>query len=67
MADATCYVNGKAVTERTAIRTGSRVILGNSHVFRFNNPSHVREIVEKKTPNTETPGTLLRLKPNGKS
>ena len=58
MEEAICYVNGKPVTEKTAIRTGSRVILGKSHVFRFNDPGQVREIVEKKTPSAETPGNL---------
>lgn len=36
--DALCYVNGKKVTEETVLKTGSRVIIGKNHVFRFNNP-----------------------------
>lgn len=36
--DALCYVNGKKVTEETILKTGSRVIIGKNHVFRFNNP-----------------------------
>jgi kinesin family protein 1 len=59
MDDALCYMNGKAVTEKTQLRTGNRIILGRSYVFRFNNPQQAREIAEKKTPNAEsaeTPG-----------
>ena len=48
--DALCYVNGKQVRERERLRTGSRVILGKSHVFRFNNPQQAREIAERKAP-----------------
>ena len=32
------YVNGRAVTEPMLLKTGSRVILGKNHVFRFNHP-----------------------------
>ena len=33
------YINGKAISARTEIRTGSRVILGRNYVFRFNHPA----------------------------
>ena len=36
--DALCYVNGRQVTDPVVMRTGSRVILGKHHVFRFNHP-----------------------------
>ncbi|XP_076451746.1 kinesin-like protein unc-104 isoform X1 [Babylonia areolata] len=39
---AMCYVNGRQVTEATIIKTGSRVILGKHHVFRFNHPQQAR-------------------------
>lgn len=32
------YVNGREVTEPIVLKTGSRVILGRNHVFRFNHP-----------------------------
>lgn len=32
------YVNGREVTEPLTLTTGSRVILGKNHVFRFNHP-----------------------------
>ena len=35
---ALCYINGKMIVEETVIQTGSRVIFGKSHVFRFTNP-----------------------------
>ncbi|KAL9988201.1 hypothetical protein ACROYT_G002617, partial [Oculina patagonica] len=37
------FVNGKLVTESTVLRSGARIILGNNHVFRFNNPEQARE------------------------
>ncbi|XP_025081034.1 kinesin-like protein unc-104 isoform X4 [Pomacea canaliculata] len=40
---AMCYVNGRQVTEPTALKTGSRVILGKHHVFRFNHPQQARQ------------------------
>ena len=35
---ALCYVNGKMISEATTLKTGSRVIFGKSHVFRFTDP-----------------------------
>jgi len=35
---ALCYVNGQLVATETILKTGSRVIFGKSHVFRFNHP-----------------------------
>ncbi|XP_046143911.1 kinesin-like protein unc-104 isoform X4 [Osmia bicornis bicornis] len=49
------YVNGREVTEPVVLKTGSRVILGKNHVFRFNHPDQVRERREKGSP-AETPG-----------
>ncbi|XP_043529670.1 kinesin-like protein unc-104 isoform X8 [Frieseomelitta varia] len=49
------YVNGREVTEPIVLKTGSRVILGRNHVFRFNHPDQVRERREKGSP-AETPG-----------
>lgn len=36
--DALCYVNGRELSEPIVLKTGSRVILGKNHVFRFNHP-----------------------------
>ncbi|KAK0393224.1 hypothetical protein QR680_000105 [Steinernema hermaphroditum] len=41
--DAQCYVNGKPVSEATILHTGSRVILGRYHVFRYNDPQEARQ------------------------
>ncbi|KAL6447859.1 hypothetical protein ACFW04_000152 [Cataglyphis niger] len=49
------YVNGREVTEPLVLTTGSRVILGKSHVFRFNHPDQVRERIANGSP-AETPG-----------
>ncbi|XP_039618407.1 kinesin-like protein KIF1A isoform X15 [Polypterus senegalus] len=48
------YVNGKTVTEPTILRSGNRIILGKSHVFRFNHPEQARQERER-TPCAETP------------
>uniref|UniRef100_A0A8C4S677 plus-end-directed kinesin ATPase n=1 Tax=Erpetoichthys calabaricus TaxID=27687 RepID=A0A8C4S677_ERPCA len=48
------YVNGKTVTESTILRSGNRIILGKSHVFRFNHPEQARQERER-TPCAETP------------
>ncbi|XP_053610320.1 kinesin-like protein unc-104 isoform X3 [Plodia interpunctella] len=37
------YVNGREVTEPIILKTGSRVILGKNHVFRFTHPGQRRE------------------------
>ncbi|XP_036376867.1 kinesin-like protein KIF1A isoform X6 [Megalops cyprinoides] len=48
------YVNGKRVTEPTVLRSGNRIIMGKSHVFRFNHPEQARQERER-TPCAETP------------
>ncbi|XP_050723714.1 kinesin-like protein unc-104 isoform X9 [Eriocheir sinensis] len=50
------YVNGREVVEPTVLKTGSRVILGKNHVFRFNHPEQARERRETKSP-ADTPGS----------
>jgi kinesin family protein 1 len=35
---ALCFVNGRELNEPIILKTGSRVILGKNHVFRFNHP-----------------------------
>ncbi|XP_026202155.1 kinesin-like protein KIF1A isoform X9 [Anabas testudineus] len=52
--DAETYVNGKRVTEPTILKSGNRIILGKSHVFRFNHPVQARAERER-TPCAETP------------
>lgn len=54
--NALCYVNGRELVEPTVLKTGSRVILGKNHVFRFNHPEQARERRETKSP-AETPGS----------
>ena len=53
--EALCYVNGKQITGPIELKTGSRVILGKHHVFRFQHPTQARENRDKKSPNTELP------------
>jgi kinesin family protein 1 len=49
MKDARTFVNGKRVASGTAVRlfSGFRVILGDVHVFRFNDPAAVRKQRQK--------------------
>uniref|UniRef100_A0A1I8MI85 Kinesin-like protein unc-104 n=1 Tax=Musca domestica TaxID=7370 RepID=A0A1I8MI85_MUSDO len=51
--DALVYLNGRQMVEPQVLRTGSRVILGKNHVFRFTNPEQAREIREKIVENAE--------------
>ncbi|XP_073705811.1 kinesin-like protein KIF1A isoform X1 [Garra rufa] len=48
------YVNGKRVTDPTVLRSGNRIIMGKSHVFRFNDPEQARQERER-TPCADTP------------
>lgn len=45
--DALVYLNGRKLSEPEVLTTGSRVILGKNHVFRFTHPEQVREIRDK--------------------
>ncbi|XP_077998680.1 kinesin-like protein KIF1A [Glandiceps talaboti] len=49
--DSMIYVNGKEVTEPYVLKTGSRVILGKNHVFRFTHPEQARQEREKPQQN----------------
>ncbi|XP_047535807.1 kinesin-like protein unc-104 isoform X7 [Vanessa atalanta] len=52
------YVNGREVNEPIILKTGSRVILGKNHVFRFTHPGQPREEpVSNKDTVSDTPGT----------
>lgn len=46
--DALIYINGRKITEPELMTTGSRVILGKNHVFRFQHPQQARERREQK-------------------
>ncbi|XP_061776384.1 kinesin-like protein KIF1A isoform X5 [Nerophis ophidion] len=52
--DSETYVNGKRVTSPTVLRSGNRIIMGKSHVFRFNDPEQAR-LERERTPCAETP------------
>lgn len=45
--DALVYCNGRKITDPELLTTGSRVILGKNHVFRFTHPEQAREKREK--------------------
>ncbi|XP_056149262.1 kinesin-like protein KIF1A [Lampris incognitus] len=52
--EAETYVNGKRVTSPIVLRSGNRIIMGKSHVFRFNDPEQAR-LERERTPCAETP------------
>jgi kinesin family member 1 len=52
--DALVYVNGRQLTEPEVLTTGSRVILGKNHVFRFTHPEQAREKRQKEKTECET-------------
>jgi kinesin family protein 1 len=51
--DALVYINGRKIIEPEVLSTGSRVILGKSHVFRFQHPQQARERREQKNATKE--------------
>lgn len=54
-AGCTTMVNGMRITEPKRLKSGYRVILGDYHVFRFNNPGEAlkeREIVQQQSQET---------------
>lgn len=46
--EALIFINGRKVVEPEVLITGSRVILGRNHVFRFQHPQQAREKRERK-------------------
>jgi kinesin family protein 1 len=56
---AMCYVNGKQVNVDTKVEltSGSRVIFGKSHVFRFLNPEQAR----RKNTKLESTGGMFKI------
>jgi kinesin family member 1 len=46
--EALVYINGRKIVEPEILTTGSRVILGKNHVFRFQHPQQAREKRERK-------------------
>ncbi len=58
--EALCFVNGKQVERPIEIMTGSRVILGKYHVFRFQHPTQARENRDRRSPCTEYPNSPLQ-------
>lgn len=51
--DALVYYNGRKLIEPEVLSTGSRVILGKNHVFRFTHPEQAREKRDKVTEKPE--------------
>lgn len=45
--EAMVVVNGQRITERRKLASGFRVLLGDHHIFRFNNPEEARRDREK--------------------
>lgn len=48
------------INEPIILKTGSRVILGKNHVFRFTHPEQARERKEKLNP-ADAPGIIVAL------
>jgi kinesin family protein 1 len=42
--DAVTFVNGRRITHPTLLRQGNRIVLGTSHIFRFNDPVEAARI-----------------------
>lgn len=67
MQDAIIYINGRKITEPEAMSTGSRVILGRNHVFRFQHPQQAREKREQKITENQEEGGVSKTTENGES
>eukprot|EP00276_Gloeochaete_wittrockiana_P018094 CAMPEP_0184337354 /NCGR_PEP_ID=MMETSP1089-20130417/5742_1 /TAXON_ID=38269 ORGANISM="Gloeochaete wittrockiana, Strain SAG46.84" /NCGR_SAMPLE_ID=MMETSP1089 /ASSEMBLY_ACC=CAM_ASM_000445 /LENGTH=1226 /DNA_ID=CAMNT_0026663017 /DNA_START=221 /DNA_END=3901 /DNA_ORIENTATION=- len=55
------FVNGNTITEKTPVPHGSRVIFGNNHIYRFNDPpeaSRIRAEREKMGENAPPPDVI---------
>ncbi|XP_067301440.1 kinesin-like protein KIF1C [Pseudorasbora parva] len=50
------YVNGKQISECVLLKQGNRVVMGKSHVFRFNHPEQAR--LERERSCVEAQGEL---------
>ena len=48
---AICFVNGRKIDSAVILKTGSRVILGKNHVFRFNHPDQGNQNESLSMPN----------------
>eukprot|EP00045_Choanoeca_perplexa_P018382 m.289980 g.289980 ORF g.289980 m.289980 type:complete len:1632 (+) comp17802_c1_seq4:222-5117(+) len=44
------FINGEQIKARTHLKTGSRIILGHHHVFRFNNPEEAKALRQSRPP-----------------
>uniref|UniRef100_A0A8C1UED6 Kinesin family member 1C n=1 Tax=Cyprinus carpio TaxID=7962 RepID=A0A8C1UED6_CYPCA len=44
------YVNGKRITDGVVLKQGNRIVMGKSHVFRFNHPEQARLERERSAP-----------------
>ncbi|GAM19663.1 hypothetical protein SAMD00019534_028380 [Acytostelium subglobosum LB1] len=42
------FVNGVEISAPTVLTTGNRVILGNNHIFRFNNPEEAAKLARER-------------------
>ena len=47
---------GEQITTRTHLKTGSRIILGQHHVFRFNNPEEAKALRLSRPPSRSATG-----------
>ncbi|XP_063683254.1 kinesin-like protein unc-104 isoform X2 [Bolinopsis microptera] len=48
MSGARVFVNGAAVSEILSLSNGNRIVLGTSHVFRYNNPTEAARLREQR-------------------
>ncbi|KYR00493.1 kinesin-3 [Tieghemostelium lacteum] len=48
------YVNGVEINSPTTLITGNRVILGNNHIFRYNNPEEAAKLAKERGSTSNT-------------
>ena len=45
---AVTFVNGRRIAERTLLRQGNRIMIGSSHIFRFNDPMEAARVRKER-------------------
>ena len=45
---AVTFVNGRRISERTLLHQGNRIVVGNSHIFRFNDPTEAARVRKER-------------------
>ncbi|XP_075923745.1 uncharacterized protein LOC116943328 isoform X2 [Petromyzon marinus] len=65
MAGATCCVNGRDVSQPCRLHQGSVILLGRTHMFRFNHPAQAAKLRQRRSVGEFPQGSWLSLISSG--